>query len=295
MKYDLLIQNGTLVDPGQGIHDRRDVAFAGGAVAEVGQDLPSGEARAVIDAGGCYVTPGWIDVHVHVFPGVTHYGIEPDPTCLARGATTVVDAGSAGADIFPGFRKFVIEVSQTRILAELNISSQGMITSKVGELSLLDLADVDACRRMIEANRDLLIGVKAAAHEEHHRRRGGRPGAIAPGPRGGRRRGPADHDPPPGRLVRDPRRHPGGDEEGRHPHPLLPQLHLRHPRRRRPRPPRGARSDRARRPPRRGPRRRLLLVAGGGGGPGAGGAAPHDLLRPARVQPPRGPCTTSPT
>ena len=161
MKYDLLIENGTLVDPAQGIHDRRDVAFAGGVVAEVGADLPAGEARVVIDARGRYVTPGWIDVHVHVFPDVTHYGIEPDPTCLARGATTVVDAGSAGADIFPGFRKYVIEASRTRILAELNISSQGMITVKVGELSLLELADVDACRRMIEANRDLLIGVKA--------------------------------------------------------------------------------------------------------------------------------------
>ncbi len=161
MKYDLLIENGTLVDPAQGIHDRRDVAFAGGVVAEVGADLPGGEARVVIDAEGRYVTPGWIDVHVHVFPDVTHYGIEPDPTCIARGATTVVDAGSAGADIFPGFRKYVIEAAQTRILAELNISSQGMITVKVGELSLLELADVDACRRMIEANRDLLIGVKA--------------------------------------------------------------------------------------------------------------------------------------
>ncbi len=161
MKYDLLIENGTLVDPAQGIHDRRDVAFAGGVVAEVGPDLPAGEARVVIDAAGRYVTPGWIDVHVHVFPNVTHYGIEPDPTCLARGATTVVDAGSAGADIFPGFRKYVIEVAQTRILAELNISSQGMITGKVGELALPELADVEACRRMIEANRDLLIGVKA--------------------------------------------------------------------------------------------------------------------------------------
>ena len=171
------------------------MAFAGGAVAEVGEDLPSGEARAVIDAGGRYVTPGWIDVHVHVFPGVTHYGIEPDPTCLARGATTVVDAGSAGADIFTGFRKFVIEVSQTRILAELNISSQGMITSKVGELSLLDLADVDACRRMIEAN---AICSSASRRGSRGTPSSARRPAWSPctGPGRRRRRGPADHDPP---------------------------------------------------------------------------------------------------
>ena len=76
------------------------------------------------------VAPGLIDLHVHVYWGVSHFGVEPDPTCIARGVTTVVDAGSAGADTFPGFRKFIIDVSDTRILAQLNISSQGMLTTR---------------------------------------------------------------------------------------------------------------------------------------------------------------------
>jgi len=135
MNYDLLIKNGTLIDPAQGIHASKDVAFAQGAVAAVGDDLPAAEAREVIDADDRYVSPGFIDIHVHVYPGVSHYGIEPDPTCLARGATTVVDAGSAGADTFPGFRRYVIEVSQTRIRAYLNISSQGMVSQDVGEFA----------------------------------------------------------------------------------------------------------------------------------------------------------------
>ena len=160
MKWDLLIQHGTLVDPAQGLHAPRDIAFVDGCVAEVGEDLDAGEARAVVDATDRLMTPGWIDVHVHVFPGVSHLGVEPDATCLARGATTVVDAGSAGADTFPGFRKYVIEVSETRILAQLNISSQGMLSRHVGELALLEYADVDACCRMIEAHRDLILGVK---------------------------------------------------------------------------------------------------------------------------------------
>ena len=125
MTYDLLIKGGTLVDPAEGLSGVRDVAFAGGLVAAVGEELDTGDAHEVIDAAGCVVTPGLIDIHVHVFAGVSHFGIEPDPTCLARGATTVVDAGSAGADIFPGFRKYVIDVSETRILAQMNISSQG--------------------------------------------------------------------------------------------------------------------------------------------------------------------------
>lgn len=160
MKYDLLIRNGTLIDPAQGLHERQDVAFADGEVADVADILPEAEAREVIDAEGRYVTPGLIDVHVHVYPGVSHFGIEPDATCLARGATTVVDAGSAGADTFPGFRKYVIEVSQTRILAQLNIASQGMVSQQVGEFALPEYANVDACCRMIEQHRDLILGVK---------------------------------------------------------------------------------------------------------------------------------------
>ncbi|MFH1572073.1 MAG: amidohydrolase/deacetylase family metallohydrolase [Gemmatimonadota bacterium] len=160
MSYDLLITSGTLIDPAQGLHARRDVAFAGGTVAAVAESLDATQAREVVDAAGCLVTPGLIDLHVHVFPGVSHLGIEPDPHCLARGATTVVDAGSAGADTFAGFRKYVIEVSQTRILATLNISTQGMLSPHVGELQLLEYADVDRCCRTIEQHRDLILGVK---------------------------------------------------------------------------------------------------------------------------------------
>ena len=160
MRYDLLIKSGTLIDPSQGIHATKDVAFANGQVAEVGDDLSPTDAREVLDGGGFILTPGLIDLHVHVFPGVSHYGIAPDPTCLARGATTVVDAGSAGADTFVGFRKYVIDVSETRIFAQLNISSQGMVTKEVGELVIPEHADVGKACGLIEQHRDVILGVK---------------------------------------------------------------------------------------------------------------------------------------
>ncbi len=158
--YDLLIRGGRLIDPARGIHAVRDVAFAGGLVAAVGENLPTAEAARVIEATGRLVTPGLIDLHVHVFEGVSHYGIAPDPTCLAKGATTVVDAGSAGADTFPGFRKYVIETSATRIFAQLNISSMGMIAERIGELDDLKWASVPRALETIEKHRDVILGVK---------------------------------------------------------------------------------------------------------------------------------------
>ena len=166
MNYELIIKNGTVIDPAQGIHAQKDVAFANGRVSAISDDIPTSEAREVLDAEGCFVTPGLIDLHVHVFYGVSHFGIEPDPTCLARGATTVVDAGSAGADTFPGFRKYVIDVSDTRILAQLNISSQGMLTQEIGELENPDYADVGKACRMIEEHRDIILGVKVRLTRE---------------------------------------------------------------------------------------------------------------------------------
>jgi dihydroorotase len=160
MPYDLLLKGGTLIDPAQGVHAARDVAFTGGRVAAVGEDLPRADAAEVIDCSGRLVAPGMIDLHVHVFTGVSHYGIEPDPHCLARGVTTAVDAGSAGADTFPGFRKYVIDVSATRLLAYLNVSSQGMLSAEIGELDDLRYASVPKATAMIEQHRDVILGVK---------------------------------------------------------------------------------------------------------------------------------------
>jgi dihydroorotase len=158
--YDVLIHGGTVIDPAQGIHDRRDVAFRDGKVAAVDREIPSDQAAEVINARDRIVTPGLIDAHVHIYEGVSHYGINPDATCLAHGVTTVVDAGSAGADTFPGFRKYVIEASDTRIFAQLNISSMGMLSQDVGELDDIKWANVPKALAMIEQNRDLILGVK---------------------------------------------------------------------------------------------------------------------------------------
>ena len=163
---DLSVHNATLIDPAQEIHAPMDIAFEAGRVCAVGESIPPDEARQCADATGELLTPGWIDSHVHVFDGVSHLGIPPDPNCIAKGVTTAVDAGSAGADTFPGFRRYIIEVSDTRLYAQLNISSQGMLSPQFGELDDLRWVDVDRSLQVIEANRDLILGVKVRLTRE---------------------------------------------------------------------------------------------------------------------------------
>ena len=156
----MLIKGGTVIDPAQDLHAARDVAIAGGRVAALDHEIYEETAQTVIDASGYLVTPGLIDLHVHVWWGVSHYGVEPDPTCLARGVTTVYDTGSAGADTFPGFKKYVIDASATRIKAFLHVSSQGLLSPGIGEMTDLRFADVDRAVRTCETHKDDIVGVK---------------------------------------------------------------------------------------------------------------------------------------
>ena len=156
----MLIRGGTVVDPGQGLHARRDLRLGEGRVVELGGALDPVPGEEVVDARDRLVLPGLIDLHVHVFWGASHYGIEPDAHCLGTGTTTVVDAGSAGAHTFAAFRRYVIEVSATRIVPFLNIGATGMVSPTVGELEDVRHIDRAAALRTVEAHRDLIRGIK---------------------------------------------------------------------------------------------------------------------------------------
>jgi len=160
MQYDLLLKGGMLIDSAQGIQAIKDIAFKDGTVAEVGDELDLSSATDVIDCSDSIVSPGWIDLHVHAFWGCSHYGIDPDPHLVANGVTTALDAGSAGADNFPGFRRFIIEKSDTRLFAYLHISSQGLLSKEIGELKYMEYANVEAAVTMANQNRDVILGIK---------------------------------------------------------------------------------------------------------------------------------------
>jgi dihydroorotase len=155
--YDLLIKGGHGIDPANRIDGIMDVAISGNRIARVSAEIPTSQARKVIDAAGLYVTPGLVDLHAHV------YGYEgsllPDDTALIAGTTTVVDAGGSGWRTFDDFRQTVITHSRTRVLAFLNIVGHGMQSEFESDPNDMDS---EATARKIAQNRDVIVGIKTA-------------------------------------------------------------------------------------------------------------------------------------
>lgn len=158
--YDLVIKGGSVVDPGSGHSGQLDVAVKDGKIAAVEAGIDAGSATKVVDASGKLVTPGLIDLHTHVYWGSTFWGIEPDPVAARTGVTTWLDVGSSGGYNFPGFRRYTIDTVKSRVYALLNISSIGL-TGPTWELANLGYLDVELGRTIIDANRDVIVGVKA--------------------------------------------------------------------------------------------------------------------------------------
>jgi dihydroorotase len=161
---DLVIAGGRVLDPGSGIDRIADVGFADGKVAAIGDGLAAGAVRQVVDASGRLVVPGLIDLHTHVYWGGTSLGVDADAIAVASATTTFVDAGSAGAGNFIGFRRHVIERSTVRILAYLNISFAGIFAfSKnvmIGECIDIRLCDPREAVAMAREHLDVVVGLK---------------------------------------------------------------------------------------------------------------------------------------
>ena len=160
-EYDLVLKGGHVIDERNGIDAMLDVAIANGRIAAVGPGLT---APRVEDVAGCIVAPGLIDIHTHVYHKATSLSVDPGMIARRSACTTLVDAGSAGAGNYDGFRDYVMAHSPYRIFAFLNVSFPGIFGFdkgvSIGEATLRDMLPVDRCVAKIEANRDRIIGVK---------------------------------------------------------------------------------------------------------------------------------------
>lgn len=158
--YDLLISGGHVIDPASGLDAVMDLAVQGGRVALAAPRIDPALARSTLDATGQIVTPGLVDLHTHIYWGVTYWGIEADPVAARSGVTTWLDVGSAGAYSFPGFRRYVKDASRARVFCLLNLSAIGLI-APTWEFTNLDYCDVGLAARTVEENRDIVLGIKA--------------------------------------------------------------------------------------------------------------------------------------
>lgn len=168
--YDLLLKGGHVIDPKNKINGIRDVAIAGSKIAKVAPNIAASEAKRVANVAGLYVTPGLLDIHVHVYAGTGmprvytgDLSVYPDGFTFRTGVTTVADAGTAGWRNFPDFKQRVIDRAQTRVLAFINIAGLGMQGRNEGDATDMDPEPV---ARLAKQYPEIIVGVKTA-HYPH--------------------------------------------------------------------------------------------------------------------------------
>jgi dihydroorotase len=159
--YDTLLKGGHVIDPKNGIDRVMDVAISGGKIARVASNIAPSEAKQTVNVAGLYVTPGLIDIHVHIYlwqePGGE--AVQADAHSFRGGVTTMVDAGSSGARSFADFKRRIIDHSKTRILAFLNIVGAGMGVGKDDDTSEMDPLPA---AKVAKENPDIIVGFKSA-------------------------------------------------------------------------------------------------------------------------------------
>ncbi len=163
----ILISNGRLLSAVDNYHDAPlDIVVSDGVIKEIGTDLKS-SSLPEIDAAGGIVSPALIDLHTHIYWGATSLGVNAEHVASRSGTGTFVDAGSAGAGNFLGFREFIAKNSDLRCFAFLNVSFAGIFgfgkSLMVGEGEIGRLLHEESCQQVAEQNRDLIIGIKVRA------------------------------------------------------------------------------------------------------------------------------------
>lgn len=168
-EIDLLLKGGHVIDPKNNIDSKMDIAIIGGKISSVSANIPASSSKKTVDVSGLYVTPGIIDMHVHVFQGNDpdsyiangHTSVPADAFSFRAGVTTMVDAGSSGWRNFRQFKKQSIDRSQTRILALLNIVGTGMF-GRFEEQDVTDMNPVMTANMIKRMFPEIIVGIKSA-------------------------------------------------------------------------------------------------------------------------------------
>ena len=164
MEYDLVLRGARVLDPAQHIDGLSDVAVTGGRIVALAENI-AGSGRREIHLAGKLLTPGWIDIHAHLYPGSTTWGIRADAHYLSTGVTTAVDAGSAGWANLQGYLDFVVAPARTRFLSFVHVCGIGLTYGPLPELADMRYADAERTAFVIEHFAEHCVGVKVRQGE----------------------------------------------------------------------------------------------------------------------------------
>jgi dihydroorotase len=166
-EFDFLIKGGHVIDPRNKLSAVRDVGIKDGKVTAVAAKLAATRALKSVDAAGLYVTPGLIDIHVHLFVGTKKndyaggdWSVFPDGFTLRSCVTTVADAGSPGWRNFEEYKTRIIDPAKTRVTAFLNIVGAGMGSGPI-EQNVADM-EVKPTADMALKYKGVIVGIKSA-------------------------------------------------------------------------------------------------------------------------------------
>lgn len=152
-----------------------DIVIEGSKIVEVTK-AGSGRGKRILDCSGVYVSSGWIDLHVHAFPEFDPYGDDMDEIGVKQGVTTIVDAGSCGADRIADLVASR-DRAKTNLFAFLNISRIGL--KRVDELSNMEWIDEEKAVEAVKEYKDVIVGLKARMSKSVVRDSGIQPLRIA--------------------------------------------------------------------------------------------------------------------
>lgn len=166
-KFDLILRGGHVIDPRSKLSAVCDVAIRDEKIAAVAAKIDASATLKTVDVTGLYVTPGLIDLHVHVFAGTGERSfiagdnsVAPDVFSFRSGVTAMADAGCAGWRNFDEFKRLVIDRSKTRVFSFLNIVGHGMRGGRYEQN--LDDMDAKATAEMAQRHKGVIVGIKTA-------------------------------------------------------------------------------------------------------------------------------------
>jgi dihydroorotase len=164
-RYDLLIRGGHVIDPKNSIDGISDVAVKDGKIAAVEKSIDPALATRVVEAKGLYVTPGLVDMHVHLYTGTGlktltgDQSVYPDGFSFRACTTTMADAGTSGWRNFEDFKQRVIDRFKTRVYAFVNIVGDGMNGKNEQDVSSMDSK---AAAAIAKKHAQTVVGFKTA-------------------------------------------------------------------------------------------------------------------------------------